>query len=103
MQTNNRVKPNFNFSLGHVKIIFWVMKIEIKFFSATQQKPRSASEERGRQRVRRSNVPNKTVVHDESGMSELLSEDSGNSSLNTFTMRSSGNTGEGEGGHNYWG
>ena len=56
--------------------------------SDIQQKHRSASEERGRQRSRRKNVE-KTVRQDDSGRSEVevFSEDSGNSSLNTWNFR----------------
>ena len=54
--------------------------------SDIQQKHRSASEDRGRQRSRRKNVE-KTVRQDDSLRSEVLSEDSGNSSLNTWNFR----------------
>ena len=70
-------------------------------FSDIQQKQRSASEERGRERSRRKNVA-RPVRQDDSVRSELLSEDSGNSSLNTLTMLGTGKKGDNEG-NMYWG
>ena len=69
--------------------------------TAIQQRPRSASEERGRQRSRRKNVE-KPGRQDDSVRSEALSEDSGNSSLNTFTLLGPGKMWDNEG-KMHWG
>ena len=45
----------------------------------------------------------KTTRQDDSGWSEVLSEDSGNYSLNTFTMLGTGKIGDNKGGNMYWG
>ena len=70
--------------------------------SDIQQKHRSASEDRGRQRSRRQNVERLTR-QDDSVRSEVLSEDSGNSSLNTFTMMSTRKISDNKGEKMYWG